>query len=233
MTDDKKDNRYTSTENELKILTECANKKMSDKETHEILKTKSEQGIRGKRTKLRLLQFKNFKWTKEADEILLNLIKQDKDATEIAKKIGITVCSFYHRALKHGFSYQKIGKFFGPGIQFKEKYNNSKLAKFIYRKYQVAKSSAKRKNLNFDLSPEFLLELYNKQEGKCYYTGIKMLMNQSCNPHLLSLDRINSTLGYTKNNVVFCCFHVNIMKRDLTINEFFQFCKQIVEYNKI
>lgn len=80
-----------------------------------------------------------------------------------------------------------------------------------------------------DLAEKDLINLYEKQEGKCHYTGIK-LVSQSQDSRkfdLLSLDKKNPIDGYTIENVVFCCWGVNQMKRDLPYDEFIKICKAI------
>jgi hypothetical protein len=65
----------------------------------------------------------------------------------------------------------------------------------------------------------------------CYYTGIA-LTNKRNLPNTLSLDRIDSNKGYTKNNVVFCCAKINIMKSDMDVDEFIDLCKKISAFQK-
>ena len=80
------------------------------------------------------------------------------------------------------------------------------------------------KKLELDFDKEYLIELYNKQNGKCYYSNefmhlgnhesVKNLYN--INFHNISVDRIDSSLGYIKENVVLCCWGINNMKQQLT-----------------
>ncbi len=77
----------------------------------------------------------------------------------------------------------------------------------------------KNRNHEYDIDLDYLLELWNKQEGKCIYTGIQMVL-----PHgvkrgtafTASLDRIDSSIGYMKGNVQFTLTAINYMKNDMT-----------------
>jgi hypothetical protein len=59
----------------------------------------------------------------------------------------------------------------------------------------------------FELIIDDLQTLWENQEGKCYYSGIKM--NYDKNEWKISLERLNEDLGYIKNNVVLCCLEFN------------------------
>ena len=48
-----------------------------------------------------------------------------------------------------------------------------------------------------------------------------------------SLDRIDSSKGYTKNNVQWLHKDINIMKRDFPEEKFLFLCKQIVKNHKL
>lgn len=45
-----------------------------------------------------------------------------------------------------------------------------------------------------------------------------------------SIDRINSNKGYTKDNVVITLGVINLMKRDLELNEFIELCSQVANH---
>jgi hypothetical protein len=91
-----------------------------------------------------------------------------------------------------------------------------------------AKWRSTKKNIEFDLSLDYLHELYNKQNGICPYTGQKLTLEPGHNG--LSLDRINPLLGYIRSNVILTSWKVNQMKTDLSIKEFVLTCKDIVNY---
>ena len=54
---------------------------------------------------------------------------------------------------------------------------------------------------------EDIEELWDKQDGKCYYSKIQM--NYDKNDWKISLERLNDDLGYIKDNIVLCCLEFN------------------------
>ena len=52
-----------------------------------------------------------------------------------------------------------------------------------------------------------LENLWNVQEGKCYYSNLPM--NYDRNDWKVSIERLNPELGYTKTNVALCCLEFN------------------------
>jgi hypothetical protein len=79
-----------------------------------------------------------------------------------------------------------------------------------------------------------LHELWNKQNGICALSGIPMTycFDSGRVPTNVSVDRIDSTLGYIRGNTQLVCMAVNQMKSDLTIEQLKYFCKSILENNK-
>jgi hypothetical protein len=92
-----------------------------------------------------------------------------------------------------------------------KKFNNT--LKGYFSRY---KTEAKRRQLNFDISFEEFEDLI--KENNCHY----------CGQEAKGIDRINSDLGYAKNNCVNCCFVCNRIKMDLTKEELFLKLKQII-----
>lgn len=85
--------------------------------------------------------------------------------------------------------------------------------------YNSKHSYASRMNIQgYDLDEEYIRDLLNKQDGKCYYSRVPLeIGNKLTNP---TLDRIDSNKGYIKGNVVICTEIMNSMKNDLTTEEF-------------
>lgn len=44
----------------------------------------------------------------------------------------------------------------------------------------------------------------------------------------VSVDRLDSSKGYTLENVVLCCAAINRMKMDMTVDEFRRWCQLVV-----
>jgi hypothetical protein len=99
------------------------------------------------------------------------------------------------------------------------------------------KRRCKEKDLICDFDKEYIIELWKKQEGLCFYTKQKMELysyrkfyNQTKkNKYVVSLDRFDSSKGYYKDNVVLCCWCVNNIKQDLTLSELKEWCKLILQ----
>ena len=95
------------------------------------------------------------------------------------------------------------------------------------------------KILNNDLTVEFLKELWEKQQGKCDYTGWELHMPFTTqgiydkNKHYLmkaSLDRIDNTKGYTKDNIHYTSTIANFARNKFSEDDLFTFCKAVVKH---
>lgn len=81
------------------------------------------------------------------------------------------------------------------------------------------------------LTCEDLITQFNKQDGKCIFTGRKLVLpnnQKDSNENMVSIDRIDSSLGYHANNIQLTIPIVNKMKFDMTSSEFISLCKEIV-----
>ena len=81
-----------------------------------------------------------------------------------------------------------------------------------------ASNRAKKYGIDFDISEAFLRELHTLQGGMCHYSGISFIDDSEY--YTWSIDRVDNTKGYTKDNIVLVCAIVNSMKNDLSLNEF-------------
>lgn len=116
-----------------------------------------------------------------------------------------------------------------------EKNKNNTLEEFLSSILKDAKLRDKKKKREGDLDLEYLLELYKNQNGKCYYSGrvLKYIISKEehqgkriC-PDRISIDRIDSNIGYNKKNIVLCTWTANNLKQDLKIDEFKSIVKDI------
>ncbi len=112
------------------------------------------------------------------------------------------------------------------------KNKNSYTHKYPIRiKLSFAKQKALKRDLIFDLDEKFIKELEIKQDNKCIYSGISF--DPTIEEYSMSIDRIDSSRGYTKDNVQLVCVCVNTMKLDLKESEFFDFIKLISNHRKL
>jgi len=106
---------------------------------------------------------------------------------------------------------------------------------YLKRRIGSYKKTSKELNIEYDINADYLLELFHNQNGKCYYTGEQMEWNNyGCgrglqSPLTLSVDRLTPNLGYVKGNVVLCGHRTNTSKGARTENEFYVFCKTILD----
>ena len=82
--------------------------------------------------------------------------------------------------------------------------------------------NAERRNIVFDITIEYLYELYIQQNKKCYFTDIDIFLNKKdCNA---SVDRIDSNIGYKIDNIIWVYKPINNMKNDFEIKRFIEIC---------
>lgn len=67
-------------------------------------------------------------------------------------------------------------------------------------------------------------ELYDKQNGKCVYTGVKL---EPSGLYKVSVDRIDSSIGHIKDNCQLVITPINYMKSDMTHDDFTQMLENI------
>jgi len=109
-------------------------------------------------------------------------------------------------------------------ITYKDGYNN-KCKKCEYeictdsRQAYIVKNWAKllflhakkHSKYDFDIDEQFVSELYEKQNGKCFWFNVDLKpSNIAKYPWQPSLDRLDRDKGYTKDNVVLACYTANI-----------------------
>lgn len=109
---------------------------------------------------------------------------------------------------------------------------NDNLKTIFYHRVRNIKTRANNK-IDDDFR-DYLIELWYKQNGKCYYTGVDMVLKDYSKniDNAMTIDRIDSTKGYTKDNVRLCCSIINKIKQNLSIDELFTWCN-LIKKNKL
>ena len=83
--------------------------------------------------------------------------------------------------------------------------------KFFLPRYRRICDKHKKKFTSEVISFNGLIDIYTQTHGKCYYTGLEYSLIER-GPLYLTIDRIDSTCGYTQENICFCCWFVNCAK---------------------
>ena len=93
-------------------------------------------------------------------------------------------------------------------------YSNTFKGFFVTLLDSAKQHAAKRKTLGrisagiFDLTYDQIVDLYNKQNGRCYYSNIPMSIER-CSNWKCSLERLDDDNGYTIDNVALVCLEFN------------------------
>jgi len=84
------------------------------------------------------------------------------------------------------------------------------------------------------ISAKQVQEIYDRQEGKCAFTGLPMTCHRG-RPNLMaplnaSMDRIIPGGLYTVENVQLVCVALNVFRGVLSIPDFIRWCHRVAAY---
>jgi hypothetical protein len=98
--------------------------------------------------------------------------------------------------------------------------------------WNVLTFRAKNRNLELNITKEYLWKLFLKQNRKCALTGepLKFCSGWSSHNGTASVDRIDSNKGYIKGNVQWVHQDVNFMKQDFSMDYFLELCRKVCRY---
>jgi len=100
---------------------------------------------------------------------------------------------------------------------------------------ELLRTARHRSSVKSDLTVECIIKLLNDQHGRCFYSGIEMefrSFGSGRSPYSVSIDQVIPGGGYTKDNVVLCCWIVNAGKSNLSIEEYLNICQSVASYSK-
>ena len=86
-------------------------------------------------------------------------------------------------------------------------------------KYHKYKSSAKTRGFSFKISFEEFMSFW---QIPCSYCGGGI--------ETVGLDRVDSSKGYTLDNIVSCCSICNRMKMTMNSKDFIKHCKKVIRW---
>ena len=178
------------------------------------------------------MAYRPYLWRKNNPEKRLEQKRREKARMGLRKKgilppVGIDMNEeqllIDEQISNNNFSYWdsiKTRKGTDGGIQTKTELKSPE-----YLIWYRAKNNAKEKQMDFNLEIEDI-----EIPTLCPYLGVELLTesNQSRNPNYYSIDRIDSTKGYSKGNVQVISLLANTMKNNATIDQLINFCKGVI-----
>jgi hypothetical protein len=95
---------------------------------------------------------------------------------------------------------------------------------------RAARLRARKSGIKCDIDAEFLKGLLERQSGFCAISGIPLsfIKGHGHIPTNASVDRIDPTKGYTKDNVQLVARQINTMKSNLSIDQLMDWCELVL-----
>lgn len=97
----------------------------------------------------------------------------------------------------------------------------------LVKRFQSTMNSAKSRGLKFDMTLKELKRLMNLKT--CYFTGVRFTDEGD---NKMSLDRVDSNVGYIDGNVVACTIRINGLKDNLSFEEIEMMYNKLKERRK-
>jgi dCMP deaminase len=101
--------------------------------------------------------------------------------------------------------------------------------------FAIIQSNASRRQLEFNLTMEYLWNLFLAQNRRCALTGRLLTLHadsRKTGTRSASLDRIDSKIGYIHGNVQWVHKDINRFKNNYKQDYFLQLCTEVYEKNK-
>lgn len=93
------------------------------------------------------------------------------------------------------------------------------------------KNGAKKRNIKFDIQIEEAWDLFLQQDKKCALSGLDLIFapsHRKMSTQTASLDRIDSSLGYTSDNIQWVHKEINSLKGSLAEDRLVELCELII-----
>ena len=100
-------------------------------------------------------------------------------------------------------------------------------------KYAV-NSGRRAEHVEWRLKPQDLIDLWDKQEGRCAVSGVILTHHKDGSGHKdfnASIDRISNDRSYSPDNIQLVCYRVNIMRHSLSGDMFFWWIRTINDFS--
>jgi len=105
----------------------------------------------------------------------------------------------------------------------------------LFGQLKHARTKKEKVKVGWDIELEDVLELWDKQEGRCALTGLFMTYHKDGAGKKdlnASIDRINPEIEYLVTNIQLVCSRANMLKHTLREDELYWWAKNIVEFKE-
>ena len=95
--------------------------------------------------------------------------------------------------------------------------------------WRNAQKSADKRGHEFSITLHDIVKAWNDQKEICAYSGRKMTLVAG-QLNTVSIERIDSKIGYTSNNTILVCQAINRMKSNFEFEDFYAFCADVTTF---
>ena len=147
---------------------------------------------------------------------------------------SLRFCDACHRRLpltefaKAGPHHRRTCRNCTPG---KPRRSSPNVTNYLRASMDDLRRKRQKEGTKWNITPEFLIEKYVEQGGRCALSGLRMTHEPDSDGRFnVSIDRINPVGIYSAENVRLVCKWCNSMKSNFTDSDFFWMLRTIVEY---
>ena len=102
---------------------------------------------------------------------------------------------------------------------------NGRVGDLTLTEHTRLRRSAEKRGYTFEVSIEYLWNLFQEQKQICAITG-----DYIPNIKEASLDRIDSSKGYIEGNVQWVTYQSNLSKHVMTMGQLYEFCRKVLNH---
>ena len=95
--------------------------------------------------------------------------------------------------------------------------------------YEMKRKGGLSRGYVWDLTPQDIVDMWKSQEGVCNLSGIPIGWPDKGLTSTVSIDRVDSSEGYIKENVQLLHKDVNMMKQAFPQEHFVALCKSVAD----
>jgi hypothetical protein len=109
--------------------------------------------------------------------------------------------------------------------QDQKEYRSRSFKTMLMGKMRTSKTLCRKKGRIFEIDLKYILDMLEQQNHRCKLTNIKL--THVVGPKCVSIDRIDSSLGYIKGNIQLVYAGINLAKKDYSNDEIITLVKEI------